>query len=115
MSNTIPLPEPIGEIVGVRLTPKDTREFWGYFAKGFEGMEKVRVHTADQMHAHAAAVTAAKDARIKVLEDALKKIAKSSPHEDGCYYTNRGNIIAARAALGDSAPTPQPPSPSPRS
>lgn len=30
---------------------------------------------------------------------ALKKIAESSPAEDGCYYTNRSNISIARAAV----------------
>lgn len=122
MSNTIPLPEPIGEIVGVRLTPKDTREFWGYFAKGFEGMEKVRVHTADQMHAHAAAVSAAKDARIKVLEDALSKIDAIRNDIIGRQKIGWSSHVyplvaalgeagypgmdyeAARAALGDKTP-----------
>jgi len=41
-------------------------------------------YTADQMHAHAAAVSAAKDERIKVLEDALRAIDKQCfSHVDG--------------------------------
>ena len=43
-----------------------------------------RQYTADQMHAHAAAVTAGKDERIKVLEDALRAIDKQCfSHVDG--------------------------------
>lgn len=42
------LPEPIGEIVGKRLTPDGTREFWGYFAESYTGDQKQQVYTAEQ-------------------------------------------------------------------
>jgi len=62
---------------------------------------------ADAVHAHAAAVTAAKDARIKVLEDALVEVLEfqSAPtqptiHDWGCWR----RVLHARAALGDKTP-----------
>ena len=87
------------------------------------GLFRVRGYTTIAMHAHAAAVTREKDARIKVLEDALRGVMS------GCKYSRIADewhwheksmptnaaLNAARAALGDSAPTTPPPSPSPRS
>ena len=46
---TYELPEPIGQIVGKRLIPEGINEFWGYFAEGYENLNKIDVHTADQM------------------------------------------------------------------
>ena len=54
-------------------------------------------YTADQMHAHAAAVSAAKDARIKVLEEQLAVAAMQ-------LINAIGYIEEARAALGDKTP-----------
>ena len=54
-----------------------------------------RQYTADQMHAHAAAVSAAKDARIKVLEDQLRLALTIIGHPDDDITK------AMRAALGD--------------
>ena len=70
-------------------------------------------YDAEQMHAHAAAVTREKDARIKVLEGALLKVARmaealkreysmdpDSPQAiRNAQYMNIS--YAARAALGD--------------
>ena len=94
---SIPLPKPEGKIAA--------------------GNQMWCVYTPDQMHAHAAAVSAAKDERIKVLEDALRGVmgyawceyrSNSRPHFDRVY-------AAARAALGDKTPTTPPFSFSPRS
>lgn len=38
-------------------------------------------------------------AAVADLIDALSKIAKADPSEDGCYYTNRSNIGIAKRAL----------------
>jgi len=85
MSNTIPLP-PIVE-----------RADEHYHGEGL----------ADAVHAHAAAVTAERDARIKVLEDALVEVLEfqSAPtqptiHDWGCWR----RVLHARAALGDKTP-----------
>ena len=72
MSNT-PLPAPWDycyEWDG----PFGTRKFSAASHNGSRPDRSVPIYTPDQMHTHAAAVTAAKDARIKVLEDALSKI-----------------------------------------
>lgn len=37
------LPEAVGEIVGTRLTPPETREFWGYWREGYTPTTKLRV------------------------------------------------------------------------
>jgi len=75
------------------------------------------LHTDNQLRVYAAAVSAAKDARIKVLEDALVEVLEfqSAPtqptiHDWGCWR----RVLHARAALGDKPTTP-PLSPSPRS
>lgn len=52
----------------------------------------------DAMHAHAAAVSAAKDARIKVLEGALRKAIVQNEHD---MLMTGEELRAARAALGD--------------
>ena len=57
------------------------------------------LHTADQMHAHAAAVSADKDARIKVLEDALWA-ADLAFAEHGILAVH-ATRMQVRAALGD--------------
>lgn len=66
------------------------------------------LHPGDQLHAHAAAVTAAKDARIKVLEDALRKACDDmegwglyAPEYFREKHDFVGDVEAARAALGD--------------
>ncbi len=62
---------------------------------------------------------AVRDTRIKVLEDALHFYANPGDYKApftggmGILYYDCGEV--ARAALGDSAPTTPPPSPSPRS
>jgi len=77
MSNTIPLP-PIVE-----------RADEHYHGEGL----------ADAVHAHAAAVSAAKDARIKVLEDALWA-ADLAFAEHGILAVH-ATRMQVRAALGD--------------
>lgn len=65
---------------------------------------ETEVYTADQMHAHAAAVTAAKDERIKVLEDALAEVLafQSAPTQPTIHDWGRWRrVLHARAALGD--------------
>ena len=54
---------------------------------------------AHTLSAHAAAVSADLAAENARLREALEKIAKSSPDELGCYYSNRRNIGIAIAAL----------------
>lgn len=71
-----------------------------------------QLYTAYQMQAYAAAVSAAKNARIKVLEDALRKAVVQNEHD---MLMTGEELRAARAALGDSTSTTPPPSPSPRS
>jgi len=65
--------------------------------------------------AHAAAVCADRDARIKALENALRDtldfVERHSHRWDGLSGKHPFLIVeAARATLGDSATTPQPPS-----
>lgn len=130
MSNTIPLP-PLPEPVTL------------YHRPSFLAGEYIYItgYTPDQMREYAAAVSVADNAallklnasqsvhiisqsdRIKVLEDALRGVMS------GCKYSciagewhwheksiaTNAALDAARAALGDSAPTTPPPSPSPRS
>ena len=77
MNNTIPLP-PIVE-----------RADEHYHGEGL----------ADAVHAHAAAVSAAKDARIKVLEDALRMALAEL--DELPVWSNTGHVCnIARAALG---------------
>jgi len=95
------------------------------------------LYTSDQMHAHAAAVSAAKDAeiehlreRVRVLEDALLQVASmaealkkdcgmdpESPQavRNGQYMNISYSARAALAARKGTTPTTPPPSPSPRS
>ena len=92
MSNT-PLPAPWDycyEWDG----PFGTRKFSAASHNGSRPDRSVPIYTPDQMHAHAAAVSAAKDARIKVLEDQLAVAAMQ-------LINAIGYIEEARAALGD--------------
>ncbi len=76
MSNNTPLPEPWDycyEWDG----PFGTRKFSTASHNGSRPDRSVPIYTPDQMHTHAAAVTAAKDARIKVLEDALSNLQRT--------------------------------------
>ena len=80
MSNT-PLPAPWDycyEWDG----PFGTRKFSAASHNGSRPDRSVPIYTPDQMHTHAAAVTAERDARIKVLEDALRAICSEPllPH-----------------------------------
>jgi len=120
---TIPLPEPA---FGFLVVSEETGQW-------IESRAGEAAFDADNLHAHAAAVTAAKDARIKVLEDALSKIDAIRNDIIGRQKIGWSSHVypmvaaldeagypgmeyeAARAALGDNTPTPQPPSPSPRS
>ena len=97
MSNT-PLPEPDGSAeANQRPHPGGGYEY-----------DEVPAWSGPLVRAHAAAVSAAKDARIKVLEEQLAVAAMQ-------LINAIGYIEEARAALGDSTSTTQPPSPSPRS
>lgn len=62
--------------------------------------------TADQMHAYAAAVTAAKDAEIERLRKVLWKIVYLRPdiEHPPLHSEAEGIRILARAALGDKTP-----------
>jgi hypothetical protein len=71
------MPEPIGEIVGTRLHPADTTEFWGYFTADYFAVNKQRVYTADQMRAYAtAAVLQERERCAKICE------ARAAEHEE---------------------------------
>ena len=88
MSNT-PLPEPHGQFL-----------IWVYNAKPDDPVRYRDVWIDDQLHAHAAAVSAAKDARIKVLEDALRMALAEL--DELPVWSNTGHVCnIARAALGD--------------
>ena len=92
MSNT-PLPEPRDycyEWDG----PFGTRKFSTASHNGSRPDRSVPIYTPDQMHTHAAAVSAERDARIKVLEDQLAVAAMQLANA-------AGYIEEARAALGD--------------
>ena len=66
-------------------------------------------YTADQMHAHAAAVSAAKDAEIAALRDFVEHVRRNGS-------THLANMaVAVLAARKGTTPTTPPPSPSPRS
>lgn len=84
MSNTIPLPEP--DITSTQIDSV-MRTY------------TIRSYSADQMHAHAAAVSAERDARIKVLEDALRELVGAC--DDDSVIRFEDALIAVRAALGD--------------
>jgi len=86
MSNT-PLPEPA---FGFLVVSEETGQWIGSRA-GEAAFD------ADNLHAHAAAVSAAKDARIKVLEEQLAVAAMQLANA-------AGYIEEARAALGDKTP-----------
>ena len=113
MSNTIPLPPHVGE------------EYHG------PSQSPVKLYDADQLHAHAAAVSAAKDAEIAGLREYLdaaqrrgeelraqvaglrKALAAAiRQNEHDMLMTGEELRAAFTAALGDKTP---PPSPSPRS
>ena len=105
MSNT-PLPEPVGFRVRVRSEPGMIGHYpWTYCdAKRRErtprqDCEYDDLHTADQMHAHAAAVSAERDARIKMLEEALWA-ADLAFAEHGILAVH-ATRMQVRAALGD--------------
>ena len=124
MSNTIPLPEPIAWLF--RTLPAGGS--WELALSDDAGKppwnarSEKPLYTADQMHAHAAAVSAAKDARIKVLEDALTKIDAIRNDIIGRQKIGWSSHVypmvaaldeagypgmeyeAARAALGDKTP-----------
>lgn len=74
--------------------PFGTRKFSAASHNGSRPDRSVPIYTPDQMHAHAAAVSAAKDARIKVLEEQLAVAAMQ-------LINAIGYIEEARAALGD--------------
>ena len=82
MNNTIPLPPHVGE------------EYHG------PSQSPVKLYDADQLHAHAAAVSAAKDAEIAGLRAALELALK---HGDGLTASERAMCLRALrgAALGD--------------
>ena len=101
MSNT-PLPAPWDycyEWDG----PFGTRKFSAASHNGSRPDRSVPIYTPDQMHAHAAAVTAERDARIKVLGEALADLL--SLYDQRIPLRERPTTWeAARAALGDKMP-----------
>jgi len=112
MSNT-PLPEPAYYQWRRKKMPWSLEFAFSHMCVETTDDSEVRtLHTADQMHAHAAAVSADKDARIKVLEDALWA-ADLAFAEHGILAVH-ATRMQVRAALGDKPTTP-PLSPSPRS
>ena len=94
---SIPLPPP----VAYGATDLEDGRIYDAWYEPIEGCT-VPLHTADQLHAHAAAVSAAKDARIKVLESALRAICSEQDARQG--YASVETYDAARAALGDKTP-----------
>ena len=104
-NDTIPLPGPWDycyEWDG----PFGTRKFSAASYNGNRPDRSVPIYTADQMHAHAAAVTAADNAqlreRLDVLEDALNKIASwREGRIVNSWFDEPFAAEIARAALGD--------------
>jgi hypothetical protein len=87
---TIPLPEPA---FGFLVVSEETGQW-------IESRAGEAAFDADNLHAHAAAVSAAKDARIKVLEDALRMALAEL--DELPVWSNTGHVCnIARAALGD--------------
>ena len=84
-NDTIPLPEPSFRLLWKHGEYKVTRP----------NIDDCDCYSTKQMHAHAAAVSAAKDARIKVLEDQLRLALAIIGHPDDDITK------AMRAALGD--------------
>ena len=72
MSNTLPLPEPWDYCYEWN-GPFGTRKFSAASYNGNRPDRSVPIYTADQMHAHAAAVSAAKDKEIAQLRAELIK------------------------------------------
>lgn len=109
MSNT-PLPEPTYYQWRRKKMPWSLEFAFSHMCvKTTDDSEVRTLHTADQMHAHAAAVSAERDARIKVLEDALRGLDEAycragSPLTKVERHEDRMRLIAARAALGDKTP-----------
>ena len=96
MNNT-PLPEPWDycyEWDG----PFGTRKFSTASHNGSRPDRSVPIYTPDQMHAHAAAVSAELDAEIAGLRKALAAAIRQNEHD---MLMTGEEFRAARAALGD--------------
>ncbi len=114
------------EIAGLQTTLADSR---AYVERLKKRLDTLMAHNAAlREHNDAAKIVGVRqeeiimqqDARIKVLEDALRGLDEAycragSPLTKAERHEDRMRLIAARASLGDSAPTTPPPSPSPRS
>jgi len=102
MSNT-PLPEPYGCVT--LHTVSGLEFFYRHPEPPYLDTAKscTVVYATEALHAHAAAVSAAKDARIKVLESALERTATAL----NLAYSKKPlrdmaeTLAEARAALGD--------------
>ena len=96
MSNNTPLPEPLP-------LPTLTKAAGGCYMGKYDLHQLTSVEFQRALDAHAAAVSAAKDARIKVLEDALRMALAEL--DELPVWSNTGHVCnIARAALGDKAP-----------
>ena len=62
---------------------------------------RVKLYTQDDLHTHAAAVSATKDERIKVLEDALRDVYRLIGQGGGAYDISQRTTPVIRTALGD--------------
>lgn len=103
-TTAVPLPQ----------TPYSLYYEWPDDEDGYGGSEVVDAngYTADQMHSHAAAVSAAKDAEIAGLRDVLQFIAghdldgaddRARAIICGLFIIKAKKALAARAALGDKS------------
>ena len=92
MSNTIPIPQPDAYEYLIADVWRTQTHWNGVKASAYRCL-----YATEKVHAHAAAVTAAKDERIKVLEDALRLISGAVESERMVEYQQG----IARAALGD--------------
>lgn len=93
MSNTIPIPQPDAYEYLIADVWRTQTHWNGVKASAYRCL-----YATEKVHAHAAAVSAAKDARIKVLEDALRKAIVQNEHD---MLMTGEELRAARAALGD--------------
>ena len=98
MSNTIPIPQPDAYEYLIADVWRTQTHWNGVKASAYRCL-----YATEKVHAHAAAVSAAKDARIKLLEGALRHVNKCLSINDYGDYVLLSLFDAeiVRTALGD--------------
>ena len=93
MSNTLPLPEPWDYCYEWN-GPFGTRKFSAASYNGNRPDRSVPIYTADQMHAHAAAVSAAKDKEMAQLRAELIKSLADNAALRADAIDRQNNVVA---------------------